>query len=130
MNLKLIKEKDFPLLSRKRYTYEMENDGPTPSTIVLKEAVAKQLKAKSECVAIRHIYTKFGDAKIKIIAHVYDKPENLQKIEDKATIKKNTPPKVEEAPKEEATPATEAKPEEAKEEAPAEEAPKEEEKKE
>jgi small subunit ribosomal protein S24e len=95
MDLKLIKEKDYPLLSRKRVTFTGEASGATPSRLELKDNVAKLLKKKPEEVVIRHVYTKFGNKNIKIIAHAYNSEKELLDVEDKTVIKKNTPPKAE-----------------------------------
>ena len=95
MNIKLIKEKDNPLLSRKRVTFEGDVENSTPSRLKLKEHVAKSLKTDGEKVIIRHIYTRFGSKKIKVIAHVYNSVEDLKNTEETHAVKKNAPPKKE-----------------------------------
>ncbi|MFP4112567.1 MAG: 30S ribosomal protein S24e [Candidatus Woesearchaeota archaeon] len=96
MNLEIIKEKDNPLLSRKRVTLEGESDSSTPSRLSIKEFVAKKVKTDSSKIAIRHVYTDYGSKKIKVIAHVYENEEDLKNTEEKSSIKRNTPPKKEE----------------------------------
>jgi len=82
--MKLIKEKEMPLLSRKRLTLEMEHAGSsTPKKEGVRELVAKLAKTKPELVTIRHIYTRFGIGKSKVIAHVYQNEDELKILEKK-----------------------------------------------
>lgn len=127
MDLTKVKEKDYPLLSRKRVTFEGEVDKATPSRLELREYIAKKLKTSTDKVIIRHIYTRFGSTKVRVMAHVYDKKEDLDKTEDKATVLKNEPKKEEpkEEKKGEAAPAEQKPAEEKAEKSPAEEKPEE-----
>ena len=84
MNLKLTKEKDVPLLARKRLNFEIDYPGKrTPSNGEMKKDIASLQKVKEELIAIRHIYPKFGRCKAKIIAHIYNNVEDLKKYEPK-----------------------------------------------
>ena len=63
MELNIIKEKDMPLLDRKRVTATITSqEGKTPSRLSVKKIAAKQLKSKEENIVIRHIYSKFGSS--------------------------------------------------------------------
>lgn len=95
MELSLVKEKDNKLLSRKRVTFEGVADSSTPSRLTLKDYIAKQVKKNPETVIIRHVYTRYGSRKIRVIAHVYDKADDIAKVEEKSSIKRNMPPKKE-----------------------------------
>ena len=87
--MKLIKQKDYPLLSRKRYTYELEHvDGSTPSKAGVKEKLANLLKVNPELVAIRHIFSKYGVGISKVIAHVYEDANVMKYLEAKKEKKK------------------------------------------
>ncbi|HLC86077.1 MAG TPA: hypothetical protein VJG30_02235 [Candidatus Nanoarchaeia archaeon] len=82
MNLKVLKETESPLLKRKRLTLEIEHVGSaTPSRQSLKEDLCKQYNVLQENIAIRHIFTKFGMNKSKIIAHIYEDSNNLKFLE-------------------------------------------------
>ncbi|MBU4501144.1 MAG: hypothetical protein KKA79_01015 [Nanoarchaeota archaeon] len=84
MNLKLLKEKDVPLLVRKRLSFEVEYPGDkTPSRDDIKKNIASTQKVKEDLVAVRHIYPRFGRCKAKIIAHVYNNVEDVKKYEPK-----------------------------------------------
>ena len=75
-----IKENDMALLGRKRIKFEIEHLGAsTPSKNLIKEEIAKKYSTKPELVAIRHIYTKYGQSKARIIAHIY-KDEKMAEL--------------------------------------------------
>lgn len=79
MMLNILKEKETPLLSRKRITAEVTFKGATPARVNIRKELATKLKAKEELVEIRHIYSKFGEEKAKVIAHIYDN-EKVMKV--------------------------------------------------
>jgi ribosomal protein S24E len=126
MEIEVTKQNDAPLLSRKRVTAFVDFAATTPSRLELKFALGTQLKVNPDLVIIKHVYQRFGARRAKLIAHVYDKKELLEKLESKGLVAKHfkkveekkeeqeAPAKKEEAPKAEA-------PTEKKEEAPAEE---------
>ena len=96
--MKILKQVDTPLLSRKRVEIEIEHfDKATPKKEELKKQISELLKTKEELVSLRHIYTKYGYGKSKAIVHVYEKLEDLQRLEKKKIIK---PKEKKEAPKE------------------------------
>ncbi|PLW79653.1 hypothetical protein C0585_06690 [Candidatus Woesearchaeota archaeon] len=132
MELNILKEKEIPLLERKRVTATIASqEGKTPSRVDVIKAVAKKLKTKEENIVVRHIYSKFGSGIAKAIMHVYNDAKTKVKFERKGLLEKHVIPveapkeeekapeaaPVEEAPIEEAEPvATEEKAEEPKEE--------------
>lgn len=77
-----LKEIEMPLLSRKRIKFELEHFGnSTPSKSSLKEEIAKKYNTKPEFIAIRHIYTRFGQTKARVIAHIYQDEKTLKFLE-------------------------------------------------
>lgn len=104
MEMQILKEKETPLLSRKRVTLELEAAKETPARAELVKAVAEKVKAKQELVIIKHVYSQYGNKTVKIIAHVYKDAKEMEKIEGQYLLKKHEIKK-EEAPAEEA-PAT------------------------
>ncbi|MBR9676372.1 hypothetical protein GOV05_05165 [Candidatus Woesearchaeota archaeon] len=141
MDLVIVKEKEIPLLERKRVTVTLATKagGRTPSRQQVLVEAAKKLNTKEENIVIRHIYSKFGSSISKAILHVYKNEKTKKNFEDAGLLKKHE--KKAEEPKEEApAPVTEEAPEaptaeepnkeaeEPKEESPKEESPKTEEK--
>lgn len=82
MELKVLKEKESALLARKRVTLSATFTGTTPARLELAKEVATATGAKPELVVVRHIYTKFGTPSAKVICHLYDKPEDLERLEE------------------------------------------------
>jgi ribosomal protein S24E len=90
MELELIKKKEFPLLSRTRYSFWFNGTGATPARVALKDEVAKAIKSKPELTVIKHVYAQFGQNKAKIIAHVYESKEKLAVFENEKLIAKHS----------------------------------------
>jgi len=124
MQMNILKEKETPLLSRKRITLEIDYDGSTPSSEQIVSELSKKASVEEKLVELRHIYNKFGKSKAKVIAHVYNDANAMSKIiklgkkakeklakteEDKKKVEES---KVEEPAKEEAKPEEESKVEE------------------
>ena len=89
MKLELIKEKEVPILSRKRYTYLTDADGTTPSRMDLMKEIAKQLKIDEKLVVIKHIYPQYGSKKVKLIVNVYKNEKDKKKFEHKSLVGKH-----------------------------------------
>jgi len=118
MDLELIKEKQVPLLKRKRVTLKYSAQSrKTPSRTKIVGEVAKKIGVKEDTIAIRHIYTQFGKSSSKIIAHVYKDKKTMDLYENKKLLEKQA--KKEEPKAEESAPAAEAPVEAPAEEAPA-----------
>lgn len=134
MKVELLKEKETPLLKRKRANFMVDFAGATPSGVLLREFLGKQLKVDKNLIAIRHIYQRYGLPRAKVIVHVYKDFETLKKLEQlsKKALEEYVPkeaPKAEEKPaevKKEEAPKAEVKVEEKPVEVKKEEAPKEE----
>jgi len=139
MKMEILKERDTPLLSRKRVSLMANYEGPTPSRMDFLKEVSKLVDTEPDLIIIKHVYTRFGRQKAKIIAHVYSDKKEMMKLEDEYLLKKHVKKEKKEeatqadaaakdtAAKVEATeaPKEEAKVEEKKEEAPKEEKPEE-----
>jgi small subunit ribosomal protein S24e len=127
MELTMLKERETPLMSRKRYTFEIDFKGATPTRRQIRDAVATKVKGEPELTVIKHIYNRYGVEKAKVITHIYTDKKAMEKFEEKDLLDKHLEKKKEpkeekkeeakpaEAPKEEAAPAEEKKAEEKKE---------------
>ena len=98
MKLEVSKERETPLLSRKRVNVMIEFEGTTPSRKELVKAVAKKLDIKENLIVIKHVYQRFGQGLAKVIAHIYETEKDKNAVERKYLLKKH----VFEEPKEEA----------------------------
>jgi len=89
MKLEILKERETPLLSRKRISLMAVYEGPTPSRMKFLTEVAKLVDADPSLIIIKHVYTRFGRQKAKIIAHVYTDAKEMAKLEDEYLLKKH-----------------------------------------
>lgn len=95
MSIEIKKEKEIPLLNRKRVTLTYTTtDGKTPARKDMVNPVAQKIGCSADTVAIRHIYTQFGSTSAKIIAHIYKDAETLAKYENKNLLAKQRGEKV------------------------------------
>lgn len=90
MKLEILKETENPLLNRKRVTLQATYQGNTPSRKDFRKAVATTLKAQEALVAVKHIYTRFGNTTAKVICNVYQDEKTLQQIEEEHIVKRHT----------------------------------------
>ena len=95
--MKKLYEKEMPLLKRKRVAFEIEHpEKATPSRKDIKHQISTSLKIKPELIAIRHIYSKFGSSKIKVISHIYEDEATLNFFDPLKKKEKKEIPKQEE----------------------------------
>ena len=84
MEFKIIGRKNFPLLNRERVNIEVVfPNKATPRKDEIKREVAKLLNTDEGLLAIRHIYTRFGQNNAKVICNIYNNAEELKRFEDK-----------------------------------------------
>ena len=113
--MRVLKEEKNPLLSRTSLI--LEEDHISSKTISNEDAakkIAALLKTKLELVKVKHIYSKYGIGKSKIIANVYTSLDKLKAVEE---IKKKEKKKVKKEQPKEAPKKEEPKKEEVKEDA-------------
>ncbi len=89
MEFEILKEKDMKLLSRKRITLMINNEGATPSRLDLLDAVAEKFKTKPELVVIKHIYSQYGKRKTKLIVNIYKDKKKMELFEHEDLLKKH-----------------------------------------
>lgn len=90
MPLEIKKEKENPLLNRKRYTLSyISESNKTPARKALMKEAAKKIGVPEDTVIIKHIYPKFGNTESKVLVDVYKDVATLEKFEDKKIIAKH-----------------------------------------
>ncbi len=80
--MKIVKEEDMHLLSRKDYLIEMDYESATPSKDEVKKKLAAHLHHDESLIVLKHIYPRFGEKIADIIAYAYKDAESLKKIEE------------------------------------------------
>jgi small subunit ribosomal protein S24e len=100
MEVKIVSEKENPLLKRKEVYFQVEHtqSGNTPPRLEVKNALAAVLKKDADLVFVKKMKTKTGTCTAVGLANVYDSVEQAKLIEPKYIVKRNAPP---EKPKEE-----------------------------
>ena len=89
LQIEIAEKKEEPLLSRTMVKANLEFDKSTPSYAETTSLLASSLKTDEKLIAIRHIYTSFGDKKAQIIAYLYADESKKQMIEPKLKEKKD-----------------------------------------
>jgi len=87
--IKVIDQKEIPLLSRKIMNLDLSFAGSTPKKEAIKKEVAGFLKTKEDLVVLKKVSPRFGEESAKVVVHVYNNAEDLKKIEE---IKKKAKP--------------------------------------
>jgi small subunit ribosomal protein S24e len=100
MEIKIISQKENPLLKRKEVKFNVEHStGSTPPRLEVRRAVATALKSNVDLVFLKKFETKTGTRTAVGTANLYDSVEQAKLIEPAYIVKRNIPP---EKPKEEA----------------------------
>lgn len=101
MEIKIISEKENPLLKRKEVQFMVAHDeaGSTPTRLETRKSVAAALKANIDLVFIKRFVTKTGTRTAYGYANIYDSINQAKLVEPTYIVERNVPP---EKPKEQA----------------------------
>ena len=99
MQLSITEKKENKLLDRFEIEGKLVFNGPTPSKIILSEALAKKLEMDMPLIVIKKLLTNFGIQEANFSAVAYYNPESLKNTE---VITKHQKKKISEAKKKEA----------------------------
>lgn len=104
MKMEINEKKENPLYKRTEVYFTVDHAGEsTPGRNAVAEEVAKQMKAKRDCVVVTTIESVYGTGKSKGYAKVYDSKDAALELEREYLLKRNGI----EAAKEEPAPAEE-----------------------
>jgi len=94
MEIKIVSEKENPLLKRREVDFQIEHSetGSTPSRLDVKKALAAMLKKDAELVFDRKFETKTGTHMVFGRANIYDSIEHAGFSEPEYIKKRNSPP--------------------------------------
>lgn len=80
--MKILQEKNSPLLNRKSLVLEMEfPKAATLPRVEVKKRIAEKLKIKPELIAIQKIKTIFGGKLLQITCNIYEDEKLLNYLE-------------------------------------------------
>ena len=102
MEIKIISEKEKPLLKRREVHFEVKHDqtGSTPRRLEVRKAIANAIKAKTDLVFVKKLETKTGTHIAVGLANVYATMDQARLVEPEYVIKRNIPPEKPEEGKE------------------------------
>lgn len=102
MKVKIISEKENPLLKRREVYFQVQHDhaGSTPQRLEIRKAVAGALEVKADLVFINKLKTKTGMHTAVGLANVYRSIDQATLVEPEYIIKRNIPPEKPEKEKE------------------------------
>lgn len=90
MEIKIVSEKENPLLKRKEICFQIEHaQTGTPSRMEVRKAVANILKTDIDLVYVKKFETKTGAFTAVGTANVYDSGEQAKFVEPEYIIKRN-----------------------------------------
>jgi len=94
MEVKIVSEKENPLLKRKeiQFCVEHRQTGSTPPRLEIRKAVASSLKTDVNLVFIKKFETKTGTHSAIGAANVYDSIEQAKLVEPGYIVNRNIPP--------------------------------------
>ncbi|MEA2069929.1 MAG: 30S ribosomal protein S24e [Asgard group archaeon] len=95
MNIKIIEKKNNKLLNRTEVSFTIDSYESTPKRLEVKNKLSALVNSDESLIIINRIDQETGMRKSKGIAHVYKTREELESVEPKYLINRNTPPKTE-----------------------------------
>lgn len=102
MEIDIFEKKDNRVLNRLEIKFFCEYEGEgTPKVLDVKSKLITLLNTKKELIVVDYLNPHYGEPKALGYAKVYDTKEDLEFIETKSTIAKNTEGKAEEESEEE-----------------------------
>ena len=91
-----ISETENKLLGRKQVIAKTTSDGSTVSRVKVRKELSKKFKVDEGQVIINSIKSIFGSLDVKVDCDIYEKKDNIAKVESKYIIARNTTAAVEE----------------------------------
>ncbi|MCX8204123.1 MAG: hypothetical protein N3H31_00430 [Candidatus Nezhaarchaeota archaeon] len=92
-SIKIEEVRENILLSRREVLFTLlHGGGATPDRWMVRQALAKLLRAPIDCVVVKSLLTRAGSHKTIGHAHVYESSEEALKIEPRHIYVRNLPP--------------------------------------
>lgn len=82
MELKIVEEKNNPLLNRKEVVVDSVFSGKTPAKEETKKELAKLLKTDEKLLSLQSINQEYGSNKARLSAYVYNTSKDLESMEE------------------------------------------------
>jgi len=94
MKIRIVSQKNNPLLKRREVTFEVEHGetGGTPTRFEVRKLLASVLNVNLQLVYVKKVETKTGTMVALGEANAYDSIEQARLVEPKHIVARNTPP--------------------------------------
>lgn len=89
MEIKVLEEKNNPLLQRREIQFNVSHNLGTPSREEIKGKLAAYLNSKPELVIIERMKSDFGRRETKGYAKIYESVDRLKNVETEHIIQRN-----------------------------------------
>jgi small subunit ribosomal protein S24e len=100
LDIKIIEEKNNPLLNRREVVFKVEHESATPSRKSIVDRIAATMNSKEGLVIIDNLKTEFGKRETIGYAKIYETEERAKQVERPHITERNTFVAPEEAKKE------------------------------
>jgi len=105
MDIKVLEEKNNPLLQRREIQFSVSHNLGTPSRDEIKGKIAAYLNSKPELVIIERMRSEFGKRETKGYAKIYETADRMKSVETEHIIQRNAKKEAKKAEGDEAKPA-------------------------
>ena len=89
MEIKIISDKENPLLHRREVKFIVEYEGATPSIMDVKMKIVAMLNADKNLTVVDSLNQEFGKMESKGYVKIYDDEKMMNLIEKKSVLEKN-----------------------------------------
>jgi small subunit ribosomal protein S24e len=89
MEIKVLEEKNNPLLQRREVQFSIIQNLGTPSRLEIKNKLAAYLNSKPELVIIERMKQEFGKRETRGYAKIYESMDRLKNVETEHIIQRN-----------------------------------------
>jgi small subunit ribosomal protein S24e len=100
LDIKIIEEKNNPLLNRREIVFKVDHESATPSRKSIVDRIAATMNSKEGLVVIDNLKTEFGKRETIGYAKIYETEERAKQVERPHITERNTFVAPEEAKKE------------------------------
>jgi small subunit ribosomal protein S24e len=100
LDIKIIEEKNNPLLNRREVVFRVDHESATPSRKSIVDRIAATMNSKEGLVIIDNLKTEFGKRETIGYAKIYETEERAKQVERPHITERNTFVAPEEAKKE------------------------------
>lgn len=90
MDIKIIEEKNNPLLSRREVVFKVDHESATPSRKSIVDRIAATMNSKEGLVIIDNLKTEFGKRETIGYAKIYETEERAKQVERPHITERNT----------------------------------------